>query len=82
MKAKITWVPSISGGRISAPLGPSYSTVAKFTEDEFSNPLQASEHLADVHFLAPDAPNERLISGRQFELFEGAKLVAFVELLS
>jgi hypothetical protein len=75
-------------------MGPSYSTVAKFPEDgehweqeawsviaTFSNPSQAIEHIAEIEFLAESPPHERLIPGGRFELYEGARLVAVVNLI-
>lgn len=94
MKAKILWVPFEKGGRVQPPIGPRYSTVARFDEDEadwqrnawsvvatFSNEAHALEHFAEVEFLSTEAPLKRLMPGKSFELFEGSKRVAMVRIL-
>ncbi|MEV8520917.1 hypothetical protein ABZR86_14060 [Dyella marensis] len=73
-----------------------YSTVAKFDEDiaqwpreawsivlEFDPALatQGQTHEAMAHFLMPLGPQQRLKSGRTFELYEGLKRTAVVTVL-
>jgi hypothetical protein len=94
MKAKISWIPKEMGGRVCPPSGTTYSSVAKFPEDGDSWPSSAwsvvvtfakdqnrLEHFADVQFLSCDAPQDRLKSGNHFEIYEGFKRVARVQLI-
>lgn len=86
----ISWTDAGDGGRRSAPLGPTYSTVARFEDDE-NWPREAwsvalrlirrfgDRHvLAEVSFLADDAqaPVRLLRRGSRFELLEGQRRVA------
>jgi len=94
--AKIHWVPAEEGGRTSLPTGKKYSTIARFPEDtgmwlqeawsivlEFDEPpsAQGNPSMAKARFLAGKAPVDRLKSGRTFELYEGNKKVAMVEIV-
>jgi hypothetical protein len=94
MKAKISWIPKGMGGRDRLPTGPTYSSVAKFPEDGDSWPSSAwsvvvtfdknqnrLEHFADIQFLSCDAPQDRLKTGNHFEIYEGFKRVARVQLI-
>jgi hypothetical protein len=73
-----------------------YSTVARFPEDREtwledawsivleSDPppsVQGNPSTGAVYFLADSAPQERLKAGATFELYEGARLVAEVQVL-
>jgi hypothetical protein len=95
MRATITWVPPAEGGRSSLPTGERCVTVARFPKDgdrwheeawsvvlEASPPPaeQGSPTIGTARFLADDAPQERLRPGRSFELYEGARRVAVVDL--
>jgi hypothetical protein len=78
---------------INLPEGKKYITVAKFPEDknwpheawsmvlefEIIPKKQGNPSKAMAHFLFNEAPQERLIGGNKFELYEGADLVAKVE---
>ena len=96
MKARVTWVSSSQGGRSALPTGSEYVTVARFPEDgdrwqqeAWSVVLRASPSPAeqgsptsgDVAFLVDEAPQDRLRPGRRFDLFEGGRRVAEVELI-
>ena len=64
-KALIEWSSREHGGRSKPPLGvgdPAYSTVVRW--------------VANVHFLAEEAPHGSLREGREFELYEGNKCIA------
>lgn len=88
--ARIQWLSSSEGGRKQLPLGPSYTTVARFERqgDQWINdawslileflgsPDDRLCHLARVRFLAPGGPSGWLEEGSRFELMEGAKVVA------
>lgn len=95
MKARINWLPPEHGGRQRPPIGVRYVTVSRFDQDDeqwrkeawslvleknepSKNPL---ETVADIHFLAPDAPDELLYKGAVFELYEGRRRVAMGEVL-
>jgi len=95
VKANISWALPQAGGRQRPPIGPRYSTVARF-EDNKDNWLkeawtmvvefsQASDEslrvIADVRFLVEYAPAHLLYPGSRFELFEGTRLVARGEVL-
>jgi len=85
----ISWISPDDGGRKVPPSGPSYTTVARFEEDErwnesawslvvnfekrFKDPRLL---LASIRFLADEAPHDLLHHGSRFELFEGRKRVA------
>lgn len=73
-----------------------YSTVAKFEEDEgtwekeaWSVVLEFTESPAKqgnpsrgkARFLVENAPEDRLVSGKVFEMYEGTKKVAEVTIL-
>jgi hypothetical protein len=88
-RAIISWVPRTKGGRTAPPAGPVYSTVCRFADDTgwpntaWSLVLQRLQPyaqgrywFAEVHFLAPAAPEGLLRSGARFELYEGRRLVA------
>jgi hypothetical protein len=96
MKARVSWILASAGGRQSLPTGTQYSTISKFPEDgpewpnrawsvvvDFSPPpsVQGNPSIGEVRFLFEEAPQERLCAGRGFELYEGGRHVAHVELL-
>jgi hypothetical protein len=96
MRARIVWVSPVDGGRSSLPTGERYVTVARFPEDgerwheeAWSVVVEASPSPAeqgnptvgDARFLVDDAPLERLRPGRSFDLYEGARRVATVDLI-
>ncbi|HWE02758.1 MAG TPA: hypothetical protein VG326_10140 [Tepidisphaeraceae bacterium] len=88
-QAMISWISAEAGGRAQLPTGPTYSTVARFEEDErwpesawslvvdfqkrFKDPRLV---LATVRFLNQSAPGILLHAGSRFELFEGRRRVA------
>ncbi len=94
---KVNWLSSESGGRVHPPTGTSYTTVCKFKGQTFEewqknawsvrlNFIEADEHEANVRygfatFIAEKAPHELLKPGFEFELFEGSRSVAEVEVL-
>jgi hypothetical protein len=94
--AKVHWVPREEGGRTSLPTGKRYATIARFPEDtgtwlqeawsivlEFDEPpsAQGNPSIAKARFLVGQAPVDRLKPGRAFELYEGKKKVATVEIV-
>jgi hypothetical protein len=94
--AKVHWVSPQEGGRTSLPTGKKYSTIARFPEDtgtwlqeawsivlEFDEPpsAQGNPSMAKARFLAGKAPVDRLKPGHAFELYEGKKKVAMVEIV-
>jgi hypothetical protein len=93
--AKICWVAAAEGGRPNSPLGPQYSTVARFDEEIEKWPKEAWSVVAnflgapdetscveaELRFLSPDAPAYLLDPGSKFELYEGRHLVARGEVL-
>ena len=94
--ANVHLVPQEEGGRPSLPAGKRYATISRFQEDtgtwlqeawcivlEFDEPpaTQGNPSMARARFLAEKAPVDRLKPGRAFELYEGAKKVATVEIV-
>jgi hypothetical protein len=95
-KARVRWIKPEDGGRPSPPLGPQYSTVARFEALAERWPREAwsvvlyiaapadadGVMLVEIDMLAGhDAPKELLSPGSRFELFEGRKRVATGEVL-
>ena len=94
--ATIRWIEAENGGPKTLPTGTHYVTSARFEQEkgkwprevwslvmDFNEPLTSSRCVtADVHFLAPDAPQYLLNSGDKFELFEGSMCVAKGEVIS
>lgn len=80
--------------RNALPTSGQYATVARFLEDEISWPSEAWSIVlrfredvnarpckAEARFLSDDAPESRLRSGARFELLEGSKVTARVQVL-
>ncbi len=94
--ARICWIPASEGGREHPPLGPRYSTVARFEQEAEKWPKEAwsivaefTEESADpscveaeLWLLTKDAPSHLLQPGSKFELYEGHRMVARGEVLS
>lgn len=95
--AKVHWIPPEEGGRASLPTGKRYATISRFHEDagtwwqeawsivlEFDEPPadQGNPSMARARFLVEKAPVDRLKPGRVFELYEGKRKVATVEVVS
>ena len=93
--ATVSWLSADEGGRTELPDGHRYVTVGKFPDDglgwpdgawsvvlEFDIPpsRQGSPSLATASFLMDTAPHERLRPGSRFELYEGLRKVATVQL--
>ena len=88
--ARIRWLSSRDGGRTRPPIGPTYTTVARFAhqgdqwaKDAWSLVIEFLErpdqdlcHLAKVRFLAENSPSGWLEEGSEFELLEGPNVVA------
>lgn len=89
----VTWLASKA---VALPHCHQYITVAKFEEDKdtwekeaWSIVLEFSESPAKqgnpsrgtARFLVEDAPVERLVSGKRFEMYEGRTKVAEVEIM-
>ena len=87
--ALIRWTAPEQGGRQLPPVGPVYSTVARFEDDEhwpheawsvlikFERSFNAGHYIyAEVSFLVEDAPASLLQVGSRFELLEGRRRVA------
>jgi hypothetical protein len=94
--AKVHWVPPEQGGRKVLPAGKQYTTVSCCQEDaesylqegwsivlEFDEPpvKQGNPSMARARFLVDAAPIDRLQPGRAFDLYEGVKRVATVEIM-
>jgi hypothetical protein len=89
-EAKLQWLKPDQGGCLCLPVGPKYVTVVRFGSKkeawlkeawslvlEFKSPPNDElEHQVEVSFLMPEGPNELLVKGSEFELMEGAQVVA------
>ena len=94
--AQVTWVPPHSGGRSVAPGPGRYVTVGRFDDPraDWSDaawsvvlelhgpPDAAGVSIADARFLVPEAPHDLMRPGTHFELYEGDRRVAHVELVA
>lgn len=95
-RVRVYWTSPLTGRR-KAFTGTLYSTIALFPDhfSEFhqqawsvniyldSQPTQqGNPSLGRAEFLSEDAPHERLRTGTFFELYEGPRLTAVVEVLS
>lgn len=89
-EVKIDWQANKA---INLPTGIQYITVAKFDEDwmhgawsivlEFEQPpnLQGNPSIGYARFLMPNGPKDKLVSGINFELYEGNSLTAKVTVI-
>jgi hypothetical protein len=89
VKAIVQWLRPEEGGRKAPPSGLTYVTVAGFG-DAPPNPDEAWSLVLEfqdqpdselkqrvrVRFLSPEAPDELLFAGSDFQLYEGRQLVA------
>lgn len=91
-KTRICRIPAAAGGRQQPPIGPRYSTVAKFDHEdepndwsviiEFGQQADANGCIeGQIRFLVPEAPSYLLQSGSRCKLVEGRRTVANVEIL-
>jgi hypothetical protein len=95
-RAKVMWLSPSEGGRASLPDGTRYVTISKFPDDgprwpdgawsvvlDFDQPpsLQGTPSLGRASFLVENAPQDRLRPGTRFDLHEGLRKVATVELV-
>ncbi len=90
MIARITWLTAAQGGRQIPFTGERYSTPARFpgatelsTKESWSLVVDRvalgdmpNEWIADVRFLAKEAPQDLLVEGVKFELCEGMMCTA------
>ena len=78
--------------RNNLPTSGQYITVARFPEDtstaelwsvvlEIKGDVGARPCRAEARFLMPNAPHERLKPGTRFELLEGSRVAATVEVV-
>jgi hypothetical protein len=94
--AKVRWLSQDEGGRSAIPDGTQYTTIAKFAGDgpgwpdgawtivmEFDKTPaeQGNPSVGRARFLMPAAPHERLEAGTTFDLYEGLRKVAIVEIV-
>lgn len=85
MKARVFWLPTELGGR-QKPVWRQYAATAKFVGHESTNhwsvclrcdsdPELGKTYDAAAELLCPDAPKDLLVSGRQFTVHEGSRIV-------
>ena len=86
VQAVISWIARDRGGRQTLPVGPVYSSIARFEDDEhwphvawsvaveLDRPLgDGRQWVANIRFLSPNAPAQLLSEGNRFELLEGRR---------
>lgn len=90
VKVNVEW-KGIKAAKL--PVGNQYITVAKFDKNwlketwsivlEFDEPpsSQGNPSKGWAHFLMPNAPINKLISGAVFELYEGKNITAIVTVI-
>lgn len=87
VKARVCWLTREEGGRKAPPPGTRYCTLiflkgapagcGTWSADVLCGDLDADLcGLVELSFLVPNAPHQYLRSGDEFELYEGATLVA------
>lgn len=89
--AEIRWLPVNEGGRLQPPVGPRYSTVARFeeqTEEQWKKeawslvvelqgrPDESGRQVAAIRFLSENGPAKWLQPSSKFSLYEGEIKVA------
>jgi len=88
--ARITWLTAEQGGRGVPPSGPRYVAPVRFdggvdasecgnwslVVELVTHPAPSADWIADVRFLADEAPQTWLTDGASFALYEGKKRVA------
>lgn len=94
-RAKVNWLSADEGGRSELPSTHRYVTISRFPDDDDGWPDGAWSVVLDfdtspaeqgnpsygrASFLMDTAPQDRLRAGQQFDLYEGLKKVATVEL--
>jgi hypothetical protein len=96
IQARVTWVPAALGGRSTPPGAGRYVTVSRFNDPradwsdaawsvvlELHGPADGGgTSRADVKFLVPEAPHDLLRPGTRFDLYEGARRVAQVDVVA
>ena len=86
-KARINWTPVEAGGRINIlPVGMRYCPIIVFELEQDGETLWSAEvyntsiegrtSVADISYLADDAPYHLFQAGRKFHLYEGQRIVA------
>lgn len=96
-RARITWLTEEQGGRTVLPGERRYATIARFPDDspdwpdgawtvvvDFDTPPseQGNPSLGFARFLMENAPQHKLHAGSRFQLHEGLRRVATVEVLA
>lgn len=83
-RVRLTWF-----GGDPEPTDGVYSTTARFEEDvdwpsgeTWSVVLAFDRGNVSAYFLSAEAPHHRLRAGRQFEMYEGTRRTALVEVLA
>jgi hypothetical protein len=84
VRAVVSWVPASEGGRAKPHEGATYSSVAMWPGqgDVWSVVLtfEPGNHAAAmVRFLVEGAPEERLVPGSVFAIYEGRRKVADIK---
>jgi len=87
VKANINWMPVAQGGRKTIlPVGMRYCPIIVFDSEQtpdtlwcvelFNTSIKGRQSIADLSYLAEDAPFHLLKSGSSFNLYEGQSVVA------
>lgn len=87
MKAQINWANADDGGKKNIlPVGMRYCPIIVFESEQSGETLWSAEiyntlingrtSIADISYLADDAPYHLLLPGNAFSLYEGQRVVA------
>ena len=87
INATIKWLTEQEGGRREIPIGFRYCPIIKIKGYEKTDVAWSIDFICANHhynisrinfaFLSNDAPEDILISGKEFELYEGTRKVAY-----
>ena len=94
-RCNVHWTPVELGGRSEIFTGTWYSTAARFPNDprwresgwsvviefETAPSTQGNPSVGRARFLVDDAPHEWLVEGQSFEMYEGTRMTARVEII-
>ena len=93
---RVVWISAAKGGRKRPPAAGRYYSVSRFPEDvnwqnnawsvvfDLRDPFESNGEmvsLGEVDFLVSNAPKERMLNHKVFDIYEGPKKVAEVTII-
>lgn len=93
---RVVWISAAKGGRKRPPAAGRYYSVSRFPEDvnwqnnawsvvfDLRDPFESNGEMVsfgEVDFLVSNAPKERMLNHKVFDIYEGPKKVAEVTIL-